>query len=553
METPLWRSAAALGVAALLAACAQAPLRSSLVPTAAGQVEVLAEGKGPLVVLLSSAARGAHDFDQVRAMLAARGFRVVSPEPRGSGRTTGPHAGISLHEVAADVAAVIRHEKQGPAIVVGHAAGSFVARMLAVDHPELVRGVVLAAAGARSFPPIPALRLLDQDKLSDADRIPLLRAAYFAPGNDPSAWLDGWRPLLRFDGAGGAPGLASREEWWGAGDKPVLELQPLDDPFKPAATRGEYRAEFGARVSVEEIAHASHALFPEQPAAVVDAIAGWARALPVALPSGKQAAPGTVFQDCAECPQMTVLPAGEFTMGSSDGGQGQAAGEGPPHRVTLVRPFAVARFALSRAQFGVFARAVGLASSGACDRDAPGYPQNAAHPAVCMSWDEARGYAAWLSTRTGQRYRLLSEAEYEYAARAGGTARFWWGDDPAAACTAANLADRTSAAAHPGQKDAADCDDGAAETAAIGRYRPNAFGLYDMAGNTWSWTADCWSDSYGGAPADGMPRRDGDCGKRVARGGSWAFGLRAARVSMRGKLPASARTPDQGLRIAREL
>jgi formylglycine-generating enzyme required for sulfatase activity len=544
---------AVLGLAGLLAACAQAPLRNGLVPTATGQVEVLAEGQGPLVVLLSSAARGAHDFDQVRAMLAARGFRAVSPEPRGSGRTTGPHAGISVHDVAADVAAVIRHEGQGPAIVVGHAAGSFVARTLAVDHPELVRGVVLAAAGARSYPPIPALRLLEQEHLSDAEREPLLRAAYFAPGNDASVWLDGWRPLLRFDGAGGAPGLASREEWWGSGDKPVLELQPLDDPFKPESRRGEYRAEYGARISVVEIANASHALFPEQPEAVVDAIVRWSRELPGPLPAGAAAAAGTVFQDCAECPQMTLLPAGGFVMGAPDAEPGRDPADGPQREVSIARPFAVARFAVTQGQFGVFARAVGLQSARSCRHEAPAYPQYASHPVVCISWDEARRYAAWLSERTGQRYRLLSEAEYEYAARAGSTTRYWWGDEPADACTAANLADRTAARRHPEQKDAVACDDGAAETSPVGRYRPNAFGLYDMTGNAWSWTADCWSPSYAGAPTDGAARLDGDCGMRTARGASWAFGQRAARVSMRGRLPVDKRTPDQGVRIAREL
>lgn len=251
-----------------------------IVSTSSNQVEVIAEGKGPLLVLLPSAARGADDFDEVAPMFADRGFRVLRPEPRGSGRTTGPYAGISLHDAANDVAAVIRHENNGPAILVGHAAGSFVARVLAVDHPELVRGVVLAAAGARSYPPEVgiAVRKMDEPNITDTERLKYLRYSFFAPGSDATVWLKGWRPLIQY-GPGGIPDNASRDEWWGAGNKPVLEIQPLDDPFKPRSAAGEYKTEFGERVTVVEIANASHALFPEQPKAVVDAIVKWAHTL----------------------------------------------------------------------------------------------------------------------------------------------------------------------------------------------------------------------------------------------------------------------------------
>ncbi len=248
-----------------------------IVNAGSNQVEVIAEGKGPLLVLLPSAARGADDFDEVAPMLADKGFRVIRPEPRGSGRTTGPYAGISLHDVANDVAAVIRQENNGPAILVGHAAGSFVARVLAVDHPELVRGVVLAAAGAWSYPRELgiAVRKMDEPNITDTERLKYLRSSFFAPGSDATVWLKGWRPLIQY-GAGGAPDNASRDQWWGAGNKPVLEIQPLDDPFKPRSAAGEFKAEFGDRVTVVEIANASHALFPEQPKAVVNAIVKWA-------------------------------------------------------------------------------------------------------------------------------------------------------------------------------------------------------------------------------------------------------------------------------------
>jgi pimeloyl-ACP methyl ester carboxylesterase len=250
-----------------------------LVPTGKNQVEIIAEGKGPLIVMLPSASRGADDFYDVAALIAAQGFRVVCPEPRGSGRTTGPHEGISLHDVANDVAAAIQHENIGPAILVGHAAGSFTARMTAVDHPELVRGVVLAAAGARSFPPElgVAVEKMHDPAISKEERLKYLRLAFFSPGNDATSWLTGWKPLMRFGSGRGAP--AERDSWWGAGNKPVLEIQALDDPFKPRSALGEYKAEFGDRVTVVQIPNASHALFPEQPRAVADAIVKWARTI----------------------------------------------------------------------------------------------------------------------------------------------------------------------------------------------------------------------------------------------------------------------------------
>lgn len=261
-------------------AATEAPQRQ-LVPSAHGAVEVIAQGRGPLVVMLPSAARGAEDLLPVATLVAAAGYRVLCVEPRGSGRTEGPYRGIALPDLADDMAGVIRAEHAGPAILVGHAAGSFTARMTAVAHPELVRGVVLAAAGARQVAPalnLAVQRVHDHD-LSRDERLVYLRQAFFAPASDASVWLDGWRPLIQF-GNGGPPDAAAKERWWGAGSKPVLEIQALDDPFKPAAVAGEYRAQYGARVTVVTVPDASHALFPEQPQAVAKAIIDWAGTLP---------------------------------------------------------------------------------------------------------------------------------------------------------------------------------------------------------------------------------------------------------------------------------
>lgn len=277
--------AAALAAGGAPAGAAGNGIDRSLVATAHGNVEVIAQGSGPLVVMLPSAARGAADLLEVAGLLAAAGYRVLCVEPRGSGRTEGPLRGIELRGLADDLAEVIRAQQAGPAILVGHAAGSFPTRMAAAAHPALVRGVVLAAAGARRT--APELRIavekVHDESLTESQRLVYLRQAFFAPGSDASVWLNGWKPLLQF-GAGGPPDQKSKDEWWGAGSKPVLELQGENDPFKPAEAAGEYRAEFGQRVSVVVVPRASHAMFPEQPRLVADAILAWAAMLPATTP-----------------------------------------------------------------------------------------------------------------------------------------------------------------------------------------------------------------------------------------------------------------------------
>ncbi len=251
------------------------------------RVEVLVEGRGPLIVMLPSRGRGAEDFDVVAAELAKAGFRVVRPQPRGAGQSGGPMQGLTLHDLARDIATVIRHEGGGPAVIVGHAFGSWVARMTAVDDPELVRGVVMAATAAKAYPAgfsgakelSEAVRKSGDPALADSDRLNYLHLAFFAPGNDASVWLRGWYPDV--DETQSAAGRATKQsELWSGGTAPLLDLQGALDPFKPRFAENEMREEFGERASVVVIPNASHALIPEQPAAVSAAILAFIGKLP---------------------------------------------------------------------------------------------------------------------------------------------------------------------------------------------------------------------------------------------------------------------------------
>jgi formylglycine-generating enzyme required for sulfatase activity len=287
--------------------------------------------------------------------------------------------------------------------------------------------------------------------------------------------------------------------------------------------------------------------------------------------------PGTVFQDCAECPRMVVIPAGEFTMGSPAAESGRGGDEGPQRAVTIAQPFALGRSEVTVAEFRRFVEEAGYRTEAERDTKAqgcsgfiyadpaatgaqgtswrnPGIAQAQAdpHPVLCVSWNDARAYGQWLSKKTGKRYRLPTEAEWEYAARAGSTGARPWGDDPVQACRFANVADQSRFLTFSfGQKH--ECTDGHYFTAPAAGYAANRFGLYDMLGNVWEWTEDCWNASYAGAPADGAARLSGDCGQRVCRGGSWSTVPRFARSAARHKNPADYRDNLTGFRLARAL
>jgi formylglycine-generating enzyme required for sulfatase activity len=249
--------------------------------------------------------------------------------------------------------------------------------------------------------------------------------------------------------------------------------------------------------------------------------------------------PRDSFKECAQdCPEMIVAPAGSFTMGSLPTDKDRSQSEPPPHRVTISRPFAVSKFALTFADWDA------CVLGGGCN----GYKPNdfgfgrGRQPVIAVTWDDAQQYVRWLAAVTGKPYRLLSETEYEYATRAGTSTAYPWGDDIKVNGTAM-----------------ANCNacgskwDGR-ETAPVGSFAPNAFGLYDMVGNVLEWVEDCAHESFEGAPIDGSAWvTDGDCSRHVARGGCYAFPPSSIRSAYRLRTPSAVRFNALGLRVGRTL
>jgi formylglycine-generating enzyme required for sulfatase activity len=244
----------------------------------------------------------------------------------------------------------------------------------------------------------------------------------------------------------------------------------------------------------------------------------------------------------------------------------------PQHTVTIGYAFALGMFEVTKGQFAAFVEATGHATGDSCaiaqpnatfvvavDQDwrDPGFEQTIDDPVTCINYLDAEAYAAWLTRLTGVRYRLPSEAEWEYAARAGAKTARHWGDGHDEACTYANVADASLAEPFgrnrlPPMRFA--CSDGHAFTAPVGRLKPNDFGLHDMLGNVWEITADCWNETYNGAPTDGSAWTAsalGDCTARVARGGSWVSYPRSVRSGSRDRSHA-VRANTVGFRVARD-
>ncbi len=241
---------------------------------------------------------------------------------------------------------------------------------------------------------------------------------------------------------------------------------------------------------------------------------------------------GSVFRDGDDLPEMVIIPAGRFLMGRPSGESGSDE-ELPQHAVTFARPFAIGKYAVTFDEWDAF-----VADGGTDHRAADGKWGRERRPVINVSWDDAQAYVAWLSKRTGQGYRLPSEAEWEYAARAGTSTRYPWGNDPGK--SQANV-------------DGSGSQWSNTQTAPVGSFPANGFGLHDMIGNVWEWTQDCWNKNYHRAPTGGSAWESGNCGVRVVRGGSWLSTADVARVAIRFRLEPADRDFDLGFRLARTL
>ncbi len=267
----------------LAAGCAiqpAVPRRRELLTQGDVTVDVIVEGSGPAIVLLPSSLRDSEDFDDLAQRIAQQGFQVLRPQPRGMGRSSPPPRGMTLETLADDVALTINRLSHGPAVVVGHAFGHWVARVLDMNHPRLVRGVVVLGGSAKVFPAgmAEALAIGSDPSKPEPDRIEALKRSMFAPGNDSRVWLAGWHPQWRgaYRTAGQFP---PKDKWFNVTNAPILDLQGAQDAWRPEASRYELREALGDKITVVVIANAGHAMVPEQPSAVSEAIVAWTRSL----------------------------------------------------------------------------------------------------------------------------------------------------------------------------------------------------------------------------------------------------------------------------------
>lgn len=257
----------------------------------------------------------------------------------------------------------------------------------------------------------------------------------------------------------------------------------------------------------------------------------------------EQSTAGLVSRDCRDaCPEMVLIPAGEFNMGSPLTEAGRDPPEGPPHKVKIRQGFLVGKYDITVSQYSRFASETHHNNGDTCNEMPdlswrnPGFPQADSSPVVCVSFVDAQAYIAWLSKRTGHAYRLLSEAEHEYVNRAGTSTAFWWG--PSVGVNNANCAACGSTWDRK-------------RTSPVGSFPPNPFGLYDTTGNVYVWVSDCWNDTYDNAPNDGSPNMKGDCTRRGLRGGGWGSGIPHVRAAFRLADPSGARHDNMGFRVAR--
>lgn len=283
----------------------------------------------------------------------------------------------------------------------------------------------------------------------------------------------------------------------------------------------------------------------------------------------------TTFQDCPDCPVMVTIDPGSFFMGSPEDEMGRSGDgrEGPAHPMTIPYRFAMGRDEVTVEEFRRFVLATAYRTDAERDVEQPGcltwdigdgalkwrpganwrnpgFPQGDRHPVVCVSWTDAQAYVQWISSQSGKAYRLPTEAEWEYAARAGSRESRPWGNDAAEACQQGNVADETPGADGFRWKDGHPCRDGYFYTAPVGSYQSNAFGLNDMIGNVWEWAQDCYRpDAYASGHGDSAVGEFPACPARALRGGSWFSSPQRARPAYRGGYSAASRSNLYGFRL----
>ena len=319
----------------------------------------------------------------------------------------------------------------------------------------------------------------------------------------------------------------------------AANLEPTDQEYITACGKAEANAKRGRRLLLAGICMLL--------VGIIAGAAAWrnqnwlkersyAMANVTALKTAQERAlkPKDPFNECTDCPEMIVVPAGSFMMGSPETEKGEKY-ERPQHPVTIAKPFAVAKYELTFAEWDA------CVAHGDCDpRISDSRWGRDRRPTINVTWDDAQSYVAWLSRITGKKYRLLSEAEYEYAARAAKQTAYPWGGEIG--------------------KNNANCQgcdsqwDYKQTTAPVGSFAANGFGLYDMVGNVYEWVEDCYHDDYNGAPpADGTAWTSGDCRRRVIRGGSWLLNPHLLRSAFRAGFTADNRSSELGFRVGRTL
>ena len=541
---------------------------------------------------------------------AGAGFSDAGPMPRTSVRIAD-----ELHS------ALNNADVKGPYILVGHAFGGDNVRTFAARYMDEVAGMVLVEADVgsldehRSDDPLIASLKECRQAVAASKPLPSLPAQSGAPARScAQQFFRGlpeqmWSPQLNakllelaqtkvalYDAF-----ISEMEQM--TADQAYLEQHPRSfgsrpirvlstgyhgihaiDPTRPKSAAQQRYEDEVARAQAGWLALSSNArqLFTansseyipfDQPDFVVDAIhqvygaAATQSAQGVAASAGAAAmnrSPGSVFRDCPACPEMVVIPAGSFTMGSSaaekhwatsHGGSVEAVADEAPQHVVTLRTFALSRYLVTRGEYAAFVRETGYPPGDGCGRDSfkwnkeadlnwrqPGFDQGDRDPVVCVSWNDARAYIGWLNGKRAAcsagsgAYRLPSEPEWEYAARAGSTGYFWWGNDESKAPASAWFKTNSGGRTHP-----------------VGLKPANAFGLYDAVGNVWQWTEDCYAESYAGAADDGGANETKvDC-LRVDRGSSWLYPVWLLRSATRERNPADFRDVIMGFRVARTL